>query len=160
MSTHKKFSGISIRKITGGKDPTRIIQDMIVSLDFDPKECEKSKTADGGRWVIPISDSQELEILADGLKNVQTGTVYLGLNICLVPLRDAHALLTVALELADGLVGIKVSLVGHSLILSATLGASGLTLDELEYHYKLITAQESWFKEKLLAELGWEELPG
>jgi hypothetical protein len=57
------------------------------------------------------------------------------------------------------LVGIKVSLVGHYLVLSSTLGASGITVEELDYNFKLITAQQTWFREALADEMGWEALP-
>jgi hypothetical protein len=94
-----------------------------------------------------------------GLKRPAETTIYMGLNIATVPIRGAYEMLTAALEIADGLVGIKVSLVGHYLVLSASLGAAGLTVDELDYNFKLIVAQEVWFRQVLADELGWEELP-
>ena len=83
----------------------------------------------------------------------------MGLNVITVPIRGAADLLAAALEIADGLVGIKVSLVGHYLVLSAGFGASGITIEELDYNLRLIEAQESWFIDTLAAELQWEELP-
>ena len=74
-------------------------------------------------------------------------------------MRGANEMLAAALEIADGLVGIKVSLVGHYLVLSSTLGATGMSLEELDYNFKLIAAQQTWFREALADELGWEELP-
>jgi len=73
--------------------------------------------------------------------------------------RGGADMLAAALEIADGLVGIKVSLVGHYLVLSSTLGASGITVEELDYNFKLITAQQSWFRDALADEMGWESLP-
>jgi hypothetical protein len=32
-------------------------------------------------------------------------------------------------------------------------------VDELDYNFRLIEAQEGWFRETLAAELGWEVLP-
>ena len=83
----------------------------------------------------------------------------MGVNVMTVPVRGANDLLAAALQIADGLIGIKVSLVGHYLVLSASMGASGLSVEELEYNYKLITAQQAWFKEALTEEMGWESLP-
>ncbi len=66
-------------------------------------------------------------------------------------------MLTAALEIADGLVGIKVSLVGYYLVLSATLGAHEMTLEDLQYHYQLITSQRKWFVDALADDLGVEQ---
>ena len=67
-------------------------------------------------------------------------------------------MLAAALEIADGLVGIKVSLVGHYLVLSASMGAAGITVEDLDYNFKLIEAQESWFRDALSDELGMERV--
>ncbi len=159
MGKIKKFASISIRKITGGKDPVRIVEEFILRRGFDPDECQKNKTPDNVRWMIGLTEGSELEVLVEGLKTPQETTVYLGLNIATVPVRGGSDMIAAALEIADGLVGIKVSLVGHYLVLSASLGAGGLTVDDLDYNFRLISAQESWFKQTLADELGWEELP-
>ena len=39
------------------------------------------------------------------------------------------------------------------------MGLSGLTVEDLDYHYRLIIAQQSWFRDSLVEELGWENLP-
>jgi hypothetical protein len=52
-----------------------------------------------------------------------------------------------------------VSLVGHDLVLSSSLGASGAAVDELDYHFRLIEAQETWFRDALASELQWEQFP-
>jgi hypothetical protein len=83
----------------------------------------------------------------------------MGVNIVTVPIRGAYDLLTAALEIADGLVGIKVSLVGHYLVLSASLSAVGISVEDLEYHLRLIEAQQVWFRDALAAELQWDEFP-
>lgn len=159
MGKVKKFTGLSITKITGGKDPVRLVEDFIVRRGFDPEECQREKTPDSSRWMISLGDGEELEILLEGIKRPQETTIYLGINIATVPLRGTQEMLVAALEVADGLVGIKVSLVGHYLVLSASMGASVLSLEELDYNFRLITAQQSWFRDALADELGWEELP-
>lgn len=159
MGKIKKFAATNIRKITGGKDPVRLVQDFILRLGFDPDSCQRERTPENIRWMVATGEGEDLEILIEGLRSPTETTVYLGVNVATVPVRGASDLLAAALEIADGLVGIKVSLVGHYLVLSASLGASALSIEDLEYHYKLITAQRSWFREALADELGWEEIP-
>jgi hypothetical protein len=159
MGKIKKFADLNIRKITGGKDPVRVVEEFITRRGFNPEECQKEKTTDHVRWMIHLRDNEELEILIEGLKKTQETTIYMGVNIITVPIRGASDVLAAALEIADGLVGIKVSLVGHYLVLSSSLGASGATVDELDYHFRLIEAQETWFREALAGELQWEQFP-
>ncbi|WKZ57566.1 MAG: hypothetical protein QY326_02575 [Bdellovibrionota bacterium] len=159
MGKIKKFTAANIRKIVGGRDPIRAIEEFILLLGHDPDESKKEASAESIRWMITLGERQELEILLEGLKKSSDTTVYLGVNVAAVPLRSAHDVLVAALEIADGLVGVKVSLVGHFLVLSSTLPASGIATDELEYHYHLISAQIDWFRQVLAAELGWPQLP-
>ncbi len=159
MGKIKKFADLNIRKITGGKDPVRVVEEFITRRGFNPDECQKEKTTDNVRWMIHLRDNEELEILIEGIKKPAETTVYMGVNIITVPIRGASDVLAAALEIADGLVGIKVSLVGHYLVLSSSLGASGATVDELDYHFRLIEAQETWFRDALAGELQWEQFP-
>lgn len=159
MGKIKKFADLNIRKITGGKDPVRVVEEFITRRGFSPDECQKDKTADHVRWMIHLRDNEELEILIEGLKKSSETTIYMGVNIITVPIRGSSDVLAAALEIADGLVGIKVSLVGHYLVLSSSLGASGATVDELDYHFRLIEAQETWFRDALASELQWEQFP-
>lgn len=155
----KKFSILHIRKIPGGKDPLRIVEEFILHRGFDADECQQQKTADSARWMIPIGDDEELEVLIEGLKTPEETTIYMGVNVVTVPIRQAAEVLTVALQIADGLIGIKVSLVGHYLVLSASLGAAGASVEDLDYHYNLIAAQQAWFRETLMDDMGWEHVP-
>lgn len=159
MGKIKKFAALNIRKITGGKDPVRLVEEFIVRRGLDPEECQKEKNSDNVRWMLTLGGDEELEILIESLKVAAETTIYMGVNIATVPVRGSHEMLAAALEIADGLVGIKVSLVGHYLVLSASLGAAGLSVDELEYNYNLIAAQQTWFREALADELGWEAVP-
>lgn len=158
MGKIRKFAELNIRKITGGKDPVRVMEEFLTRRGFKPEECQKERTSELVRWMVQIKAEEELEILIEGLRKPSETTLYMGLNIVTVPIRGAHDMLAAALEIADGLVGIKVSLVGHYLVLSSSLSASGLTLEEVDYNYRLIEAQEGWFKETLSAELQWEEV--
>ncbi|MCI5065479.1 hypothetical protein MRY87_07130 [bacterium] len=155
MGKVKKFSTVNIRKISGGKDPIRVVEEFIVRRGFLPQECEREKEGDTAQWMLALGEGEELEVLVEGLKRPAETTVYMGINVATVPIRGSHELLPAALELADGLVGIKLSLVGYFLVLSASLGASDITTDDLDYHFKLITAQQAWFREALAQELSW-----
>ena len=155
----KKFAVLNIRKITGGKDPIHLVEEFIMRRGFDPDACQQQRTPDNARWMVPLSGDEELEVLVEGLKTPAETTVYMGVNVVTVPIRGVSDLLASALQIADGLVGIKVSLVGHYLVLSASLGAASITVDDLDYHYNLITAQQTWFREALIDELGWETIP-
>ena len=157
MGKIKKFAELNIRKITGGKDPLRVVEDFLSRRGFDPEKCQKEKTPDLARWMVQVKDDKELEILLEGIKKPSDTTLYMGVNIMAVPIRGAYDVLAAALEIADGLVGIKVSLVGHYLVLSSSLSATGLTIEELDYNFKLIELQEGWFRESLASELQWEE---
>lgn len=159
MSKVKKFSAINIKQIRGGKDPIRLVEEFILRRGFDPDECGQERTPETARWMIAINENEQLEVLVESLNKPTETTIYMGVNVATVPVRGAFDLLVTALEVADGLVGIKVSLVGHFLVLSASLGIAGLSVEDLDYHYKLITAQQSWFREALSEELGWELVP-
>lgn len=156
MGKVKKFSPLNIRKITGGKDPLRVVEDFIIRQGFHPQETLKQRDPETARWMLSIAENEELEILVEGLRHPSEMTVYMGINIATIPIRGAYDILAAALEIADGLVGIKLSLVGSFLVLSASLAASDVTVEELEYHYKLIALQQTWFREELNTELGWE----
>ena len=54
MGKVKKFTSLSIRKITGGKDPVRLVEDFILQRGFDPDECRKEKTPENVRWMVTL----------------------------------------------------------------------------------------------------------
>lgn len=153
MGKIKKFAALNIKKIIGGKDPVRIVEEFILRMNTNPDDVSKDKTPENARWMLKLGDDLELEILLENLKKLSETTVYLGVNVLAVPIRGSQDLLAAALEIADGLVGIKVSLVGHYLVLSASLGAADLTVEDLDYHFRLITAQRPWFLDALSDEL-------
>jgi len=159
MGKIRKFAELNIRKIVGGKDPVRLVEDFISRRGFEPEKCLKEKGPDQTRWMIRIKDEEELEILVESARKPQETTIYMGVNIITVPIRGATDVLAAALEIADGLVGIKVSLVGHYLVLSASLSASGVTIEDLDYNFRLIEAQQTWFRDALATELQWEQFP-
>lgn len=159
VSKIRKFAELNIRKIAGGRDPLRVVEEFLLKRGFDPEKCQREKSGEMARWMVPLKGEEELEILLEGLRKPSDTTLYMGLNIVTVPIRGSADMLAAALEIADGLVGIKVSLVGHYLVLSSSLSGSSLTVEELDYNLRLIEAQEGWFRETLSAELAWEEVP-
>src|SRR5262245_11997388 len=138
MAKIKKFAPLNIRKITGGKDPKRLIEEFLTRREVNPEECLRESNPDTCRWMLQIGEEEELEILLEAIRQPNDTTIYMGVNVAVVPLRGAYEILTTALEIADGLVGIKVSLVGHYLVLSASTGVNGLSVEDLEYSMKLI----------------------
>lgn len=159
MSKIKKFASVQIRKITGGKDPSRLVEEFIVRRGHDSDKCAREKTQENARWMLPVAEDEELEILLEGLNRHPETTIYMGINVAVVPIRNSDEVLAAALEIADGLVGIKVSLVGHFLVLSASFPAAGISIEDLDYNYEIIAAQQTWFREALADELGWETMP-
>jgi hypothetical protein len=159
MSKIKKFPVMTIRKIAGGKDPVNLVEEFILRRGFDPAQCVNERNPEYTRWMLSLGEDEELEVLVESLKKPSETTIYMGVNVATVPVRGAQDMLAAALEIADGLVGIKVSLVGHFLVLSASLGLAGVTVEDLDYNYQLIVAQQTWFKQALAEELGWEQLP-
>lgn len=159
MTKIKKFPSLAIRKIEGGKDALKIAEELISRLGFDPAVCEREKSLEAARWMVALDEGKELELLVENLRKPNETTVYLGVNICTVPIRGSTEVLAAALEIADGLIGVKVSLVGHYLVLSASMSASGVSVEELEYYVKLLNAQESWFRQELIDELNWNAAP-
>lgn len=158
MSKIKKFTGLKIKKITGGKDPVKLVNEFIIHRGFDPDECLKEKGSDAIRWMIEVTDEQSIEILLEGITKPSETTLYLGVNIATVPVKGITDFLASALEVADGLVGVKISLVGHFIVMSSSLGLTGADIEELDYHYMLIMEQVPWFQETLASELGWEDI--
>ena len=158
-SKKRNLEAVQIRQIAGGKDPVRLIEEFIVRQGFDPDVCLREKTTDGVSWMLPLSDGEDLEVQAYGLTRYAETTIYMGINVTSIPLKGQQDLLVAALELADSLVGIKVSVVGHYLVLSGTLGAPGISVEDLEYTFKLIIDQKQWFRNALADELGVANLP-
>jgi hypothetical protein len=153
MGKIKKFAAINIKKIVGGRDPVRVVEEFLLKLNVDPDAVLKDKSVDSARWLVPLNKENELEVLVENIRSAQETTFYLGINVMTVPIRGSADLLAAALEIADGLVGIKLSLVGYYLVLSATLGGADIAVDDLEYHYRLMTAQRRWFLDALSDEI-------
>ena len=159
MGKIKKFTGLKLSKSDAVKDPVKLIEKFIEDTGFDPAESLNESTSDTKRWVIEIAEDVVMEILLEALQKPTETSVYMGINVAVVPVRNSSDFLAASLEVADGLIGVKISLVGHFLVMSVSAPLSGLTLEDLQYNYMLITTQAPWYKEALATELDWESLP-
>lgn len=143
MNKVRKISPARIRKITGGKDPARLVEEFMVRRGFDPEECLQQRTNDLTQWLVPVADEEDLEITLEGLNRPPETTLYMGVNVLAVPLRNSHRVLYAALSVADTLIGAKLSLVNYDIVLSITSYIGNMRVDDIDYFYELITRQKS-----------------
>jgi hypothetical protein len=156
MSKVRKIVPDRIRKITGGKDPARIIEEFLIKRGFDPEECLQQRTSDIATWSVALADEEELEITLEGLSRPSETTLYMGINVLAVPIANSFEVLTTALIIADILIGAKLSLVNYDLVLSITEYADTLSLEEVDYFFELIIRQKALMHEAITNELGLE----
>jgi hypothetical protein len=152
MSKIRKITPTKIRKITGGKDPSRIIEEFMIRRGFDPEECLQQRTSDISQWLVPLSDDEDLEITLEGLSRPPETTLYMGLNVLAVPVKDTARFLYAALVVADTLIGAKLSLVNYDIVLSATSYTANMGIDDIDYFYELITRQKTAIEEAIVEE--------
>lgn len=138
-----------IKQINGGRDPIKLIQQFITERSFNHEECLQNKTADTARWVLEVNDDFYIELILENIKSLSDTSIYIGVNVATVPLKKTQDFLVTALETADALVGVKISVVGHYLVMSTALNMSNITLELLDMHYTLIMEQSEWFRETL-----------
>ncbi len=154
MGKIKKIGPARIRRITGGKDPARLVEEFMVRRGFDPDECLQQRTGELASWSIPLNEEEELEVTLEGLNRHAETTLYMGVNVYPVSIKDSHHILTAALSLADTLIGAKLSLVNYDLVLSVTVYTANMRPDEIDYMYELITVQKPRIQELISEELG------
>lgn len=152
MSKIRKITPARIRKITGGKDPSRLVEEFMVRRGFDPEECLQQRTSDLSQWLVPLKEEEDLEITLEGLSRPPETTLYMGVNVLAVPLRDTQRFLYAALMVADTLIGAKLSIVNYDLVLSVTVYTANMDVDDIDYYYELITRQKSGIQEAILEE--------
>ena len=153
MAKVRKIGSARIKKITGGKDPSRIVEEFLVKRGFNPDECLQQRTSEIGTWSIPLSDEEELEITLEGLNRPTETTLYMGVNIFSVPIKNSNVTLAAALTVADTLIGAKLSLVNYDLVLSVTHYTSEMGLDDVDYYFELLFRQKSIVQEAIIEEV-------
>ncbi len=150
----RKIAPARIRKITGGKDPTRLVEEFMIRRGFNPEECLQQRTGELAQWLVPLSDDEDLEITLEGLNHPPETTLYMGVNIFAVPLSDCYKILVAALNVSDTLIGAKLSLVNYDLVLSVTVYTANMAVDEIDYFYELIVRQKNGVQEAISEQLG------
>ena len=152
MGKVRKINRSRIKKITGGKDPTRVVEEFMVRRGLDPDECLAQRTSDISTWSVTLSDEEELEITLEGVRRPAECTLYMGVNVLSVPIRDSASVLAAALTVADTIIGAKLSLVNHDLVLSVTMYTANIGVEEVDYFYELLTRQKSTIRDAILEE--------
>jgi len=155
----KRAQIFGFKSITGGKNARKSIEQFLENRNQDPSEFLKNAVRGADRWVFEDKEQGvELELLHDHSEvDGEVPTVYLGINLFEVPMRNFADVLATTLQIADGLVQTKISIVGHYFILSSCLPADDVTTDQLEYLYKSLIFQRDWFLDTLFKEMGWKE---
>lgn len=149
MSKVRKITPPRIRKITGGKDPIRLVEEFMIRRGYDPEECLQQRTSDISTWSVPIGDGEELEITLEGISRPMETTLYMGLNIFAVPIKYSADYLAAALIVADTLIGAKLSLVNYDLVLSVTAYAANMNGEDIDYIFELISRQKNGVAEAI-----------
>lgn len=152
MGKVRKIGPTKIRKIQGGKDPARVVEDFMVRRGFNPEECLQQRTSDLAQWLVPLTSEEDLEITLEGLTRLPESTLYMGVNVYPVPIKGASDVLCAALVVADTLIGAKLSLVNYDLVLSVTAYTSNLSAEDVDFYYELITRQKSGIQEAITEE--------
>jgi len=141
MAKIRRIAPTKIKKITGGKDPSLIVEKFMIRRGFDPEQCLHQKTSDISQWLVPHGDEEELEITLEGLSRSPETTLYMGLNILSVPIQGTQDFLVAVLSVADTLIGAKLSVVNYDLVLSVTNYTANMRIDDIDYYYELIIRQ-------------------
>ena len=152
MSKIRRFDTSVLGEMLIGKDPLKIVRHFLLKKGYDPDKTLKEETPNSCRWMLNLSNGYEMEVFLDKLKTPSQATLYMGINIMTVPIRNSQNFLVTVLEVADGLIGAKLGLVGYFVILSVGLGAERITFDEIDYNFRLILAQKEWVKDAILDE--------
>jgi len=148
----RKISQAKIRKLPGGRDPARNIEEFLLRRGFDPEECLHLRTNEISTWSVPLNEEEELELTLESLGRPAETTLYIGLNVCGVPLKGTADFLAAALTVADTLVGTKLSLVNYDLVISVTVYTENLSGESIDYYYELITRQKNSAYELIMEE--------
>ena len=153
MAKIRKISSARMKRLSGGKNPIKLVQEFMKNRGFDFEGSLQQKTSDIATWSLPLSEEEELEITLEGLSRLPETTLYMGVNILSVPVRELQDTLYAALTVADTLIGAKLSLVNYDIVLSITQYTSHLVVDDLDYYYELLARQKGVIKDAIFEEL-------
>lgn len=142
-----------IRKISGGKEPSRLVKEFMLRRGFNPDDCMQQRTNQLSQWLVPLSDDEDLEITLEGLNRHPETTLYMGVNVMTVSIREYNKFLHAALAVADTLIDAKLSLVNYDLVLSVTTYTASVSVEDIDYYFELITRQKEGVLEAINEEL-------
>ena len=145
----KKLPG-KIKKISGGKEPVRVIEEFLVRRGFSPDDCLQQRNSETATWSVPLSDDEELEITLEGLNRISESTIYMGVNVMSVPIKNIQETLISALLIADTLIAAKLSLVNYDLVLSVTQYISDIGVEEIDYFFEILSRQKDIIREAII----------
>ena len=154
MGKIRKISSKQIRKISGGKDPVKLVEEFIIRQGYGADDLNKHKTNQVVTWAINLSEDEILEITLEGLANSLETTLYIGVNVMSIPLTRSAEVMAAALTVADTLISAKLSLVNYDIVLSSTIYVSNLGIEDIEYLHELVVRQKEWVQEAMADELG------
>ncbi len=143
MSKIRKIASARIKKISGGKEPTKIIEEFMHRRGFNPEDCLQQRTNQMIQWLLPLDEDEDLEVTLEGTNRAIETTLYIGVNVMPVPLGDVQKFTYAALLVADTLIGAKLSIVNYDLVLSITTYANDLSVEDVEFYYEIINRQKS-----------------
>ena len=132
----KKFPSPAIKKITGGRDPIKVIESFISSRGHDPEECLEQRNNNFIQWLMNVENGTDLEITLEGLNRIEETTLYLGINILPIPLKDTQRFYVNALLAADTLIESKLSIVNYDLVLSSTIYGGKASVENIDYAFE------------------------
>jgi len=141
-----------VKKITGGKDPIKLVEDFLAERSIDPESCLEQKSSDSATWSMTLAEDEVWEITLEGLNSQLETTLYIGVNVASVPLKRTAEFLLSALSVADTLIGAKLSIVNYDLVLSATVYVAHIGSEDIDYLYELIRRQKVGVRDTISAE--------
>lgn len=143
-----------VRKLPARKDPVGQVTSFLRGRGIDGAKYLQQKTTELATWSVPLSDDEELEISLEGLRATVETTLYIGVNLMPVPLKQTQEFLTAVLSVSDTLIGAKLSLVNYDVVLSATEYLDPNKSEQIDYLFELITRQKDTVYNAILEESG------
>jgi hypothetical protein len=110
--------------LDGGRAPIKIIEEFISKLVKDPSELELFSDCNQKKWSIHLNRSNfsgELSIILKGRGLAPESSLYLGLPLCYIPVRDSVNFMVTILELANTLVSAQVGLISNTIVLGTSM---------------------------------------
>lgn len=143
MSKIRKIASARIKKISGGKEPVKVLEEFMSRRGFNPQDCLQQRTNQMVQWLLPLDEDEDLEVTLEGKNRSIDSTLYVGVNVMSIPIAEAQKFTYAALLVADTLIGAKLSIVNYDLVLSITTYASDLSVEDVEFYYEIINRQKS-----------------